>query len=339
MINSKQDRITFRCLITIIILFFVSVVLYLGLSPENLINIGIMKQSLTSTIPLVKTIAFYEVLFFRIFLCVFGVIIAFLTCFWEKIEDIAFVKMITNYQLISRKQIEIFNKSFVVMSCFIVIGILYIKFGVYVFSQKQFNFINKEDGVLEYLTVFFLLISCIYSIILVYRFDGVTNRRKFHIFLAFVFFIMIGEEMSWGQRIFAIETPELLKTINVQKELNLHNLFGYAADHIFMIVIFIYSVVMPIMAVKSTMCDKLFDYLGISIASLGLSIGFLGALLFQNFIFSLFVEIPTNFRIEELRELLISVALMLLMFESLFFCPKKQKNYCKEIYLQSLNPL
>jgi hypothetical protein len=33
------------------------------------------------------------------------------------------------------------------------------------------------------------------------------------------------EEISWGQRIFGIETPEALARINTQQELNIHNLF------------------------------------------------------------------------------------------------------------------
>jgi hypothetical protein len=32
------------------------------------------------------------------------------------------------------------------------------------------------------------------------------------------------EEISWGQRIFNIETPQFLKNINMQKEITIHNL-------------------------------------------------------------------------------------------------------------------
>jgi hypothetical protein len=33
-----------------------------------------------------------------------------------------------------------------------------------------------------------------------------------------------GEEISWGQRVFSIETPQALMERNAQQELNLHNL-------------------------------------------------------------------------------------------------------------------
>lgn len=37
--------------------------------------------------------------------------------------------------------------------------------------------------------------------------------------------VIVGEEISWGQRIFGFETPDWLKTKNLQKETNFHNLF------------------------------------------------------------------------------------------------------------------
>lgn len=45
--------------------------------------------------------------------------------------------------------------------------------------------------------------------------------------LAAAFFFAAGEEISWGQRIFNIETPETLSEINVQDEITIHNInFG-----------------------------------------------------------------------------------------------------------------
>ena len=45
-----------------------------------------------------------------------------------------------------------------------------------------------------------------------------------------MFFIAFGEEISWGQRIFGIETPEYMRTANVQEELNIHNLELFYGD-------------------------------------------------------------------------------------------------------------
>jgi hypothetical protein len=41
-----------------------------------------------------------------------------------------------------------------------------------------------------------------------------------------VCFISFGEEISWGQRIFGIETPAFIADANRQSELNFHNLYA-----------------------------------------------------------------------------------------------------------------
>lgn len=42
--------------------------------------------------------------------------------------------------------------------------------------------------------------------------------------LAVVFFFGAGEEISWGQRVFNIQTPEVLHEINAQDEITVHNI-------------------------------------------------------------------------------------------------------------------
>jgi hypothetical protein len=45
--------------------------------------------------------------------------------------------------------------------------------------------------------------------------------------LAFFFFFGAGEEISWGQRVFNLETPESINAVNDQGEINVHNIsFG-----------------------------------------------------------------------------------------------------------------
>ncbi len=43
---------------------------------------------------------------------------------------------------------------------------------------------------------------------------------------ALLFLVVGGEEISWGQRIIGMQTPDALKELNVQKETNLHNIDG-----------------------------------------------------------------------------------------------------------------
>jgi hypothetical protein len=51
-----------------------------------------------------------------------------------------------------------------------------------------------------------------------------TTRNYFLLLIALVFFVGAGEEISWGQRIFGVETPQLFQKENAQHEINLHNL-------------------------------------------------------------------------------------------------------------------
>ncbi|MGR3248773.1 MAG: hypothetical protein ACU0HS_09300 [Paracoccus sp. (in: a-proteobacteria)] len=48
--------------------------------------------------------------------------------------------------------------------------------------------------------------------------------RSFLLLLALACIFVAGEEISWGQRIFGIDTPELLRSVNRQGEITLHNI-------------------------------------------------------------------------------------------------------------------
>jgi len=60
---------------------------------------------------------------------------------------------------------------------------------------------------------------------------------------AFCFFVA-GEELSWGQRIFAFQPPEIFLEANYQQEANLHNLltrkelYGFSLDSRFLVAVF-----------------------------------------------------------------------------------------------------
>ncbi len=72
----------------------------------------------------------------------------------------------------------------------------------------------------------------------------------FGLFIIFIF--GAGEEISWGQRIFNIGTPESLSAINRQDELNLHNLEAIdggqflSADRLFDLFWFSFVLVLPL---------------------------------------------------------------------------------------------
>lgn len=63
--------------------------------------------------------------------------------------------------------------------------------------------------------------------------------------LSIVFFLIAGEEISWGQRIFDLATPDYLSSVNEQDELNFHNInkrfFDRLLDRATIIFVFISS--------------------------------------------------------------------------------------------------
>jgi hypothetical protein len=88
------------------------------------------------------------------------------------------------------------------------------------------NEFTVEDGFIEWitsLTLFGAVCFSIHRLVTAHRLFG--YRGKFILLLvAAVCLFGAGEEISWGQRIFDIETPASLMERNAQQELNLHNL-------------------------------------------------------------------------------------------------------------------
>lgn len=84
----------------------------------------------------------------------------------------------------------------------------------------------KEDGFIEYTTFFVLIVGCF---ICSHRLIELWGRRqKRFIFTTTILAILClfgaGEEVSWGQRIFDIESPNFFLSHNKQQETGLHNL-------------------------------------------------------------------------------------------------------------------
>jgi hypothetical protein len=84
----------------------------------------------------------------------------------------------------------------------------------------------REDGFIEYGTALLLFCS---SLLLFFRliklFKFKKNLWKIGIFfIALVFLFGAGEEISWGQRIFNVESSQYFLENNAQGETNLHNM-------------------------------------------------------------------------------------------------------------------
>ena len=97
-----------------------------------------------------------------------------------------------------------------------------------VFQTTLFHTLLLEDALIEYLGFTFLLLTSIFLILTGARYlkRGLKWRTLAIIFFiaGIVFFWAAGEEISWGQRIFSLKTPEMLSKMNYQNELNIHNI-------------------------------------------------------------------------------------------------------------------
>lgn len=117
--------------------------------------------------------------------------------------------------------------------------------------------LTREDGIFEYGTaISFLLASLLAFVIFFAGRAGNeigsfrTKRNVFFLFLALIFFLGFGEEISWGQRIFGLETPDSLARINVQNETNIHNLTIFNvlnANRLFQAFWFAYCIMLPVL--------------------------------------------------------------------------------------------
>ena len=97
---------------------------------------------------------------------------------------------------------------------------------LYYINLDFYKTLVEEDGIIEYMTAFILLVS---SMFVFYRLIKIGRSKSikwviFNIILVVGLFFGFGEEISWGQRIFSIESNSFFLENNLQKETNLHNL-------------------------------------------------------------------------------------------------------------------
>lgn len=202
-------------------------------------------------------------------------------------------------------------------------AILYFTFGLLIFGivlsrtdRYWFDFTyTAEDGFIEWMTILpLLLLMGISGIRLVKLF---RVRRPWFLmalagFMALCFFL-VGEELSWGQRFFGLESTEFFKSYNSQKETNLHNLVisGRSINLIIfsrtlILVMAVYLVVLPVLYRRKPGIKHLTDALAIPVPRLYQIICFF-------LVFGLIALCPSGRRAELLE--FCSCFLLLLIFK------------------------
>ena len=140
--------------------------------------------------------------------------------------------------------------------------ILVFGLGIY-FANSDLQYFDeiytKEDGFVEYSTAFLLFCS---GVLLFYRSLKLWKFKKplwkiGIIGMALVFMFGAGEEISWGQRIFNVESSNYFLENNAQGETNLHNIVvdGKKVNKIIFsqlltVVLVIYLIITPLLFSK-----------------------------------------------------------------------------------------
>ena len=109
-----------------------------------------------------------------------------------------------------------------------------------VFNPEQFKNLIKEDGIFENFQTVLYFLAAVFAFLTSVKLiiDKKRILSVFFILLAGGLFFIAGEEISWGQRIFNLETPTIIDNINRQNELTIHNIKYVQSkiDYMYMII-------------------------------------------------------------------------------------------------------
>jgi hypothetical protein len=199
-------------------------------------------------------------------------------------------------------------------------------FGIY-FANTNLPYFDEvytmEDGFIENGSAIFLLSS---SLLLMYRFFKLFKHKDLFwkigiLAMSLVFFFGAGEEISWGQRIFKVESSQYFIENNAQGETNLHNLVvedtkinKLIFSQLLTVVLVIYLIISPFLYRKFDWVKKLANKFAVPIVQWHHTISFLTGTVLLLFI--------SSNRKWEIYELAFSVIFLLIFI----------KPFNKEIY-------
>lgn len=132
------------------------------------------------------------------------------------------------------------------------------------------NWLVSEDGGFEVLGAISLLVGSAFTLLAALRLRsrGGAPLLKLVAYagVALLLFVAAGEEISWGQRLLGIETPESVRQVNAQGELTLHNLYGdengqNASSLLFQAFWIGFGVLLPLLAIWKPLGNVLRRYL------------------------------------------------------------------------------
>ncbi|NNU80389.1 hypothetical protein HMH01_08030 [Halovulum dunhuangense] len=280
-------------------------------------DLGPPAERLASDIPAIRRtaeITLLEIAALRVALALGGLSLLALWAFWPRLRETAPIRWLASRPALPLSAAHVSRRSGAILLGATLLFLAWVALG----GRNPALFppvIGLEDGPVEYATALLFVIAAGLAFAASRRGPG-GRYALMHLALALGFLVCAGEEISWGQRLLDYSTPATLDALNAQGEFNLHNSFGYSADHIFMAGVALYGVMLPLLARTGPAIHGAADLTGLPIASAGLALGFAAASLIHDWsVFALLPRVPMN--MAEGREFLCALGFLLLMTESL----------------------
>ena len=207
---------------------------------------------------------------------------------------------------------------------------------MFLFKEDIVKLLTIEDGVIEWIGALSFFFASIIFFYLFFRIDSgnkffgfETKRNIFFLLLGIIFFLAFGEEISWGQRIFGMQTPDLLKEVNYKEEINIHNLkILWLGDvriinMLFLLFWMIYCLIIPMLNLFSKNIFRFFRLINLPIVPISIGLlFFINELLFR-IISNLNLFNDNNFHNVEFRES--NFGFLFLMLAIYFLTENKNK--------------
>jgi hypothetical protein len=192
-----------------------------------------------------------------------------------------------------------------------------------------------EDGFLEWLIVViftFLAGLCFWRALRLRRMRS-AGFVSVSVILGLLFVFGIGEELSWGQRLFGIQTPEVLRHYNKQEELNIHNLklggisfnqivFGW----LLFLGLALYLFALPWLASRCARVQRCADRLGLPLATRAQALAFVPVIILPQ-------QLITSRESDEIAEVcaaMLLVAVFRYARNAYIYAPARQPAECSD---------
>ena len=156
---------------------------------------------------------------------------------------------------------------------------------IFVLPEEAVIRITKEDNIIEYSTAIFYLLAFVLAFVLFFSVRKGndfgffrTSRNLFFMVLGIIFFLVFGEEISWGQRIFGWTTPAFLEKINWKGETNIHNvdiIMTVSMTRLFGAGCVVYAILVPVLNFTSQKVARFVKRINVPVVSLPMAALFL----------------------------------------------------------------